>query len=381
MLIRLPRKSTVYALGLTGLLVAHPSSAAPTKRPVAKQATPTVKKPNPTDVLATHLALNSLVPGENIAEACRRAEFKHLAIALSMNSNLLHQEKGEYETTDQFAERVSKLWSAVNGGETIFCQPLDDNEDLPFVYNADSQKFEASFDRNQNVWRDVKQLGSYRSKTRMGAAATVKASSQIEYDASLTMPRSDDSCGATSSYSSIYKFQVPAAVSEAPMLKARGYVAFIGKLVSPYVTEEESSGSPTLDDPFDIQKVNLTVNLKPTRIVLINGGGKELWSCKPGFQPPNMAPVPKGDPGGWVSSYDRPASALNEQRSGVVKFSLKIDKTGAVTDCAVTASSGFADLDDQTCSTLRRRARFTPATDENANPTKGVWSSTVRWNN
>lgn len=285
MVSKLALNLTACALVLSGISVAYPSNAAPAKKPVAKRAVAPIKKPSPAQVLATHLVLNSLAPGANIAEACRRADFKSLATALSMNADLLHQEKGEYETSDQFAVRVSRLASALGGNETIFCQPLNDNEDLPFVYDADTEKFEASFDKNQNVWRDVKQLGSYRTTTRMGVPLTVKASVEFEYNASLTIPKPDESCGASASYPFNYRFTVPASLSEAPILKARGYVAFVGKLVPPYVTEEQNSGSPSLDDPNDIQTVNRTVSLKTTRIILVNGAGKELWSCNLGLPP------------------------------------------------------------------------------------------------
>jgi membrane-associated protease RseP (regulator of RpoE activity) len=51
------------------------------------------------------------------------------------------------------------------------------------------------------------------------------------------------------------------------------------------VTYEQNLGSPSLDDPNDIQTVNRTVSLKTTRIVLVNGTGKELWSCNLGVLP------------------------------------------------------------------------------------------------
>lgn len=379
MLLRTRTKYLSIALAIAPFCIVQSAIAAPAKRPVAKRAAAPAKVPTPVEVLAHHLAQNSLAAGENIADACRRTDFKLLATALSMNSDLLHQAKGEYETSEQFNERVGKLSTAVNGGEAIYCQPLDDNEDLPFSYNADLQRFEASFDRNQNVWRDIKQLGSYRSKTRMGAAATVKASAEFEYNVSLTMPQDDDACGATSSYSSSYKFNVPIAIAEAPALKARGYVAFIGKFVPPYISEEEREGSPTLDDPYDEYERDLVVNFRPARIVLVDGGGRKMWSCTPGFPSPNSPPQPKGNPGAWVTVSDYPSAAIRENRSGVVRFSVGVDPTGAVTECNVTASSGYADLDFQTCAVLRRRARFKPATDENANPTNGIWASSFRW--
>lgn len=381
-MLRLPHlKKTICTLTIAPLLFTQPAISAPAKkRAPAKRAVAPVPKITPIEALAGQLAMNSIGPEDNVAEVCRRTDFKLLATALSMNTDVLHQEKGEYETTEQYTERVSKLSNAVNGNDLIFCQPLNDNEDLPFVYNADLQRFEASFDRNQNVWRDVKQLGSYRSKTRMGAAATVKASVEFEYNVSLTLPQDDvDDCGYTSSYYSSYKFQVPVQVADAPLVKARGYLAFIGKLVPSYISESEQAGSPTLDDPYDEYKVEYDVKFKPTKIVLVDGSGKEFWKCTPGLPAPNAAPKPKGNPGAWVSSSDYPSSALRDRQSGTVSFNLIVDRTGAVTDCYISSSSGFPDLDLQTCSVLKRRASFKPATDSESNPTDGIWASSFHW--
>jgi TonB family protein len=294
-----------------------------------------------------------------------------------MNVDLLHQEKGEYETSDQFAVRVSRLANAISGNETIFCQPLNDNEDLPFVYDADTERFEVSFDKNQNVWRDIKQLGSYRTTTRLGVPLTVKASVEFEYNASLTIPKPDEFCGTSSLYSSTYKFKVPSAVLEAPMLKAGGYVAFIGKLVPPYVTEEESSESPSLDYPYDLQTVSRTVSLKATRIVLVSGLGKELWSCNPGLLPPKAEPKPIGQP--WVSVDDYPSRALQQQREGTTSFRLSIGTDGRVLGCIITQSSGHNDLDEATCTHVARRARFYPAAAADGVPTHRVFEGDVNW--
>ena len=45
----------------------------------------------------------------------------------------------------------------------------------------------------------------------------------------------------------------------------------------------------------------------------------------------------------------------------------------------MTSSSGNADLDTATCTYATRRARFTPATDENGQPTSGTFAGRVKW--
>jgi len=97
----------------------------------------------------------------------------------------------------------------------------------------------------------------------------------------------------------------------------------------------------------------------------------------PRFQPKGAAP--KGNPGNWATSNDYPSRALREEREGSTGFRVTVGTDGKVADCTVTRSSGSPDLDQATCDNIRRRARFTPATDGEGNPTTGSYSSTIRW--
>ena len=89
--------------------------------------------------------------------------------------------------------------------------------------------------------------------------------------------------------------------------------------------------------------------------------------------------VAKGNPGNWATTNDYPSRALREEREGTTGFRVTVGPDGRVTDCQVTSSSGHADLDAATCENVRRRARFTPATDGEGNPTSGSYSNRVRW--
>lgn len=98
--------------------------------------------------------------------------------------------------------------------------------------------------------------------------------------------------------------------------------------------------------------------------------------------PPRFTPksaIPKGNPGNWATTNDYPSRALREERAGTTGFRVTVGPDGKVIDCQVTSSSGHADLDEATCSNIRRRARFTPATDGEGQPTTGSYSSRVRW--
>ena len=96
--------------------------------------------------------------------------------------------------------------------------------------------------------------------------------------------------------------------------------------------------------------------------------------------PPKRAnPIPKGNPGRWVSNDDYPSRAIREEAQGTVRFSLTVGPDGRVSGCSVTGSSGNSTLDDTACRLLRQRARFDPKLDSNGNPTTGTWASSFKW--
>jgi len=73
-----------------------------------------------------------------------------------------------------------------------------------------------------------------------------------------------------------------------------------------------------------------------------------------------------GSPLRWITNADYPSTALRERREGRASYKLTIDASGRVSRCEITASTGHADLDAQTCRLLSRRARFvkTGGTDQ-----------------
>jgi protein TonB len=88
---------------------------------------------------------------------------------------------------------------------------------------------------------------------------------------------------------------------------------------------------------------------------------------------------PRGTPGEWVTSDDYPPGALRNEEQGRTGFTLDIGADGRVTNCTVTSSSGFPDLDQTACKLLPRRARFTPAKDSAGNGIASTYTSSVRW--
>lgn len=261
-------------------LLANPAQAQKraAKRPVTR-AKP-APKPDPVRVLVGAIARNSLSVSGDMFAACEASDIKLLAWGLEGVRDKIALEKSEYETQEEFNARRTKLEDALNpDGDIVICQPLDDNEDAPFRYEAEREVFAGSFKAHQNVWRDVKKTGNYASKTRMGVPVTVTSSLQIEYDVDMraTLDASKPKC-VKSSYLN-YSYEVPAARAEAPLLKVRGYLVFAGKLVSPFISISDSEGSPTLDDPRDVYERSMLIYFAPRLIAVVGPSGMQPWKC------------------------------------------------------------------------------------------------------
>jgi TonB family protein len=91
------------------------------------------------------------------------------------------------------------------------------------------------------------------------------------------------------------------------------------------------------------------------------------------------SPRPIGPPAAWFDASDYPASAIRAREEGAVRFALDVSATGAITACRIVESSGFADLDTQTCAIAIRRARFLPALDADGRAVASSFVQRTRW--
>ncbi len=88
---------------------------------------------------------------------------------------------------------------------------------------------------------------------------------------------------------------------------------------------------------------------------------------------------PLTSPGSWVTDDDYPPSAVRQGHDGTVAFQLQIDSTGLPAGCSVTHSSGYEELDQQVCSLLVQRARFSPARDASGKAVAAPYSGRFTW--
>lgn len=79
-----------------------------------------------------------------------------------------------------------------------------------------------------------------------------------------------------------------------------------------------------------------------------------------------------------IATEDYPASALAALQQGVTGFSLDIDAAGKVGSCDIIASSGFPELDRQSC-VVAQKWMFEPARNLNGSPVAGRTSHNIHW--
>ena len=98
-----------------------------------------------------------------------------------------------------------------------------------------------------------------------------------------------------------------------------------------------------------------------------------------GFSAPVSMPVPRNNPGEWVSSDDYPSGPIMRGEQGVAAFVLTVDSAGRVDACQLTQSTGSVDLDAATCRLVAERALFEPAKDAKGRPVPSLYRNRIRW--
>jgi len=81
----------------------------------------------------------------------------------------------------------------------------------------------------------------------------------------------------------------------------------------------------------------------------------------------------------WATNSDYPAEARRKAMQGDVEFELQVSEKGCGISCAVTKSSGWPLLDEETCRLMVERARFNPARDKDGKPIPATWKSAFHW--
>ena len=109
----------------------------------------------------------------------------------------------------------------------------------------------------------------------MGIPFTVKPSVSIEWAVDVAV-RLDERC-VPGGY--LAKLSVPVPIDQAPDLKARGRLVIMGDLIAPYFRYSENDEVASLDNPNPTSTATLLAFMRATRAIIIDGAGKEVWTC------------------------------------------------------------------------------------------------------
>ena len=103
-------------------------------------------------------------------------------------------------------------------------------------------------------------------------------------------------------------------------------------------------------------------------------GLAQFWGLEPTkLKSLRRSAEPIGSSGGWLDDYHFPFSMLVFGKLGLVDYRLIVDETGAATDCAVTSVLGDDRFSNEICDVIMKRAKFTPALDQDGQPTKDLY--------
>jgi TonB family protein len=83
--------------------------------------------------------------------------------------------------------------------------------------------------------------------------------------------------------------------------------------------------------------------------------------------------------GPLIRNGDYPRAARRRNEAGEVHFRVHVSSSGRPLSCAVTRSSGSADLNRQTCALVMQRADFIPEVDDQGGRVDGTYRGSVKW--
>ena len=100
---------------------------------------------------------------------------------------------------------------------------------------------------------------------------------------------------------------------------------------------------------------------------------------RPDAPNPRLTRGPVGDLQNVFKPEDYPWPAVQSRLQGSATMEILIDERGAVADCSITETSGYATIDAQSCAIIQERAKFEPAIDTQGKPTRSSYSQRITW--
>lgn len=93
----------------------------------------------------------------------------------------------------------------------------------------------------------------------------------------------------------------------------------------------------------------------------------------------DLGPLRSTQRGGSISDEDYPSKMAREGKSGSVIANFIVNEFGRVENCKATVSSGYNELDDETCKLITRRYRYKPAIDKMGVTISEIKNQRIDW--
>lgn len=94
---------------------------------------------------------------------------------------------------------------------------------------------------------------------------------------------------------------------------------------------------------------------------------------------PAASPEVRQSRNGEFMTRHYPPTALKRGEQGRVDFEIAVDRDGFLSSCEIVKSSGYANLDAETCNFLIRHAKVTPSLDSNGRTVSVTQRGFMQW--
>ncbi|MGA1852291.1 energy transducer TonB [Sphingobium sp. HT1-2] len=354
---------------------------------------------SPASYAAANAGLNCANLGERFASAM---PVNRAWAALARNPKVANGsmgDKGEFETTAAYHERIDGFWARELGGidlivveNSLGAGDASYNADTGMMtiirpiryvkhYSEENRLYESGV---INVFFETISNSDYTGTNAFGVSQTVYKSTSVHGELSVPVRYKLESAKYKLED---YIVEIPMSIAEAKGLSANGKIFVLAKKMSPFVVDGVTGDKPTLGSPLDMRTYRYGFNVEPM-CMAVTLGNRNLAkfdfydsSIKSDPSPAEIVylPKPQTNPNEWLSASDYPSRAERMGKSGTVGFKLTVGYDGRVTDCKITTSTGSLDLDEATCRLIPRRAQFKRADETNGRDTKGVYVGTYVW--
>lgn len=267
---------SIWSAVLVGLLVSHSPAASPQKKQTNKRPAAVATKVRVTPSIDQLYIASSTSLVSPSKPSCLVSAFSQFAARLATEHSDAFADKGEFESTDEYVQRLTKFGEAIERKELVSCSDLN-SAMTASKYDADTQTFEFTASDRFEISYVRKFMAAYTGQTAMGVRFKVtpavvvmhRLNSGGSFKSLLSM------CGVL--YGDTLKIKV--SPEKAVQLRDSGILSIAGKMERPWVTMEDSHDVASLTDPTEWYIREFEDHLAVTQARIMLPDGTVLLEC------------------------------------------------------------------------------------------------------